>query len=75
MKKVLFLILIFIFFCSFFIGKGVNYGEEVSQVEIKIQNLKSENDFLETMIATRTSCQEVFKITQEKELISIALKR
>lgn len=72
MKKLLFIIVIFILLCSVFIGKGLHYGEEISQIENKISKLKSENNFLKSQIAGKYSFYKISNRTNEN-ILSVIL--
>lgn len=61
MKKIVLFsfMLISILLTNIFICENVNYGGNISEIEEKIQNLKSENKYLEGKIALMSSYREV----------------
>lgn len=73
MKKIIFLIAVFLAVQVLFMSKGVTYGENASGLESRISYLKEENRNIELEIATLVSCSNIAQKAEEKGFIPVSL--
>lgn len=74
MKKIALILLIGTATQFVFVSKGAIYGESVSSMEEKIDQLKDQNQRLEIEVATLTSCTNISGETPEV-IFSLSPKR
>lgn len=72
MKKVctiLIIITVFIILPMVFLSHGVNFNQKIALVEEKIELFRKENLLLESQLASKTSCAEIFENAQNQDFV------
>jgi len=88
MKKPIFLLITILFLIilpAIFICRGISFSEDLSEVEIKIENLRKENNLLEKKLVQKTSSAQIFleaslhsyeeALVKKQGMETVALKR
>lgn len=88
MKKPIFLLITILFLIilpAILICRGISSSEDLSEVEIKIENLRKENNLLEKKLVQKTSSAQIFSeaslhgyeeaLVKKQGVETVALKR